>query len=247
MIFCTRQRLMFMTHFRLPPNRDSHVHHHNAVLASLLVLLTVSAGCSSDRETGTAPSKDRPRKQQEPEPEPADAGMQCPAFSDDYFDEFKACASDDECELIEVISGCSTQRDVYGVTKASREEIDRCLPSTDGLPECSNSRILRMEDGRVASNDLHDVHARCIRGKCRSRVEDRQCGEGSTCTGIQLCISYQDGMGVTQFRCLDNLCGDTPLDCSCAESLCVVPGDAMRMCATDQIVASDVYCKTVRR
>src|SRR5262245_1126949 len=102
MIFCTRQRLMFMTHFRLPPNRDSHVHQHNAVLASLLVLLTVSAGCSSDRETGTAPAK-RPKKVQ---PAPEDAGMQCPAFSPNYLDDFKACSSDDECELIEIISGC---------------------------------------------------------------------------------------------------------------------------------------------
>lgn len=233
---------MFMTHFSLAPTRYSHVHVHQAVSASLLLFLTVSAGCSSDRETGSAPSRDRPK--QEP-----DAGMQCPAFNDDYRDEFKACASDDECELADVPFGCNMKHGVYGVAKAVRAEFDRCVPNPDELEDCTTKPpILRAEDGRVASDDLSDVRARCVRGECRARVEDRACGTtGTVCTGIQLCVSYQDAMGVTQFTCMDNLCGDRPLDCSCAESLCVVPGDAMRMCATKEIVTSDLYCKVVLR
>ncbi len=233
---------MFMTQFRLPPNRYSHVHLHNALSASLFLLLTVSAGCSGGRETGTAPSRDRPK------PEPEDAGMQCPKFDEDYRDEFKACTSDDDCELADVPFGCDMQHGVYGVAKAVREEFDRCLPNPDELRACRiKPPILRAEDGRVASEDLHDVRARCVRGECRTRVEGRTCGTETVCTGIQLCVSYQDAMGVTQFSCMDNLCGDNPLDCKCAESLCVVPGDAMRMCATEQVETSDVYCKLVRR
>jgi hypothetical protein len=175
--------------------------------------------------------------------------MQCPSFDQDYRDEFNACTSDDDCELADVAYGCSTKHGLFGVAKAVRAEFDRCLPDPEELRDCtSKPPILRAEDGRVASADLHDVHARCVRGECRTRIEDRSCGtSGTVCTGIQLCISYQDAMGVTQFMCMDNLCGDRPLDCSCAESLCVVPGDAMRMCATDQIETSDVYCKVIRR
>ena len=242
MILCTRQRLKFMTHFRLPPTRYSHVHLQNAVSASLFLLLTVSAGCSSDRETGTAPARNRSK--QEP-----DAGMQCPAFNEDYRDEFKACTSDDDCELADVAFGCSTRHGVYGVAKAVRAEFDRCLPNPDELGSCSpKPPILRAEDGRVAADDLSDVRVRCVRGECRTRIEDRTCGAtGTVCTCVQLCVSYQDAMGVTQFTCMDNLCGDRPLDCSCAGSICAAPGDAMRMCATVQIETSDVYCKVVLR
>jgi hypothetical protein len=238
---------MFMTQFRLPPKRYSHVHVHNAaVSASLLVLLTVTAGCGGGSETARAPAAD-PRKR--PAPEPEDAGMQCTAFNADYRSEFKACASDDDCEVVAVQYGCLEQRGVYAVAKADREEFDRCLPNVERLKSCMfKPDPVRAENGRVVSEDLHDVHARCVAGSCTARVEERACGSAELeCTGAQLCVSYEDKLGVTQFRCVDNQCGDAKLDCECAKPVCDMIGDTMRACAVEQIVASDVYCKPILR
>jgi hypothetical protein len=236
---------MFMTHFRLPPKRYSHVHVHNtAVSVSLLLVLTVIAGCGDGKETARAPAAD-PRRRHEPE----DAGMQCASFSADYRSEFKACASDEDCEVVAVQYGCLQQRGVYAVSKADREEFDRCLPDVEKLNSCMfKPGPVRAENGRVVSEDLHDVHARCVAGSCTARVEERDCGSPELkCTSAQLCVSYQDMLGVTQFRCMDNPCGDERLDCECAESLCDTIGDAIRECAVDQIDTSDVYCKVVPR
>jgi hypothetical protein len=237
---------MFMTQFRLPPKRYSHVHVHNAAVSSLLLLLTVTAGCGGSSETARAPAAD-PRKRTEPPPE--DAGIECPGFTADYRSEFKACASDDDCEVVGVQYGCLEQRGVYAVAKADREEFDRCLPRVEALKACRfKPAPERAEDGRVVSADLHDVRARCIAGSCTARVEERACGSAELeCTGTQLCVSYLDTMGVTQFRCMNNQCGEQTLDCECAGSLCGMIGDTMRECAIDQIDTADVYCKPILR
>jgi hypothetical protein len=175
--------------------------------------------------------------------------MQCAAFNADYRSEFKACAVDDDCEVVSVQFGCLEQHGVYAVAKADREEFDRCLPDVENLTPCRfKPPPVRAENGRVVSADLHDVRARCVEGSCTARVEDRDCGSPERrCTSAQLCVSYQDTLGVTQFQCMNNQCGDEKLDCECAEPLCGMLGDAIRECAIDLVADSDVYCKIMLR
>jgi hypothetical protein len=237
---------MFMTYRCIAPNRDSHVHLPNRAVSAtaLAVLLTVSVGCARDggQEIATRPAKDPIASEVE------DAGMQCPKFDDDYRSDFKGCVVDGDCEVADVEFGCRGKRGIYGVATATRDEFDRCLPNTDLLRTCSTRSITRAEDGRVTAPDLHDVHARCIEASCQARIEERICGSSETvCAANQLCTSYQDAMGLTQFVCLDNPCLNQRLDCKCAAPVCSVPADRMRSCAVDLIEDSDVYCKAILR
>jgi hypothetical protein len=236
---------MFMTHVRLSPSRYSYVQLHNrAVSTSLALLLTVSVGCASDgREMRTAPAKDpKPR-------EVDDAGMQCDRFDDDYRAAFRACEVDDDCEAVDVEFGCRAKHAVYGVAKVDRAEFDLCLPKPESLRACQGGPPpTRAEDGRAAAPELFDVHARCISGSCRARVEEKRCGSPEkVCASGQLCVSYLDATGLTQFECLDNPCLDQPLDCECASSVCIALTDQVRMCAVDLIDTSDVFCKAIGR
>jgi hypothetical protein len=235
---------MFMTHVRLSACRYSRVHLHRAVSTSLALLLTVSVGCASDKpEMRTAPAKD-PKP-----PEVEDAGMQCAVFDGDYRAAFKQCEVDDDCEAVAVEFGCRAKKAVFGIAKADRAEFDVCLPKTGSLRPCpSGTPLMRAEDGRVAGADLYGVHARCISGNCRAQVEEQRCGSSEkVCAKGQLCVSYLDAMGLTQYECLDNPCLDQPLDCECAAPLCSQHTDQLRMCAVGLIEASDVFCKAVGR
>jgi hypothetical protein len=234
-----------MTHLRLAPSHYSPVHLHNtAVWASLAILLTVSSGCSgseTDKRPATKPSA---------RVEEMDAGQQCERFDEDYRDAFKACTVDEDCEVADVEFSCHGAHGVFGVAKADRDEFDRCLPDPAKLRACPQGvvPVARADDGRVPAPDLRDLHARCVAGSCRAQIEDRSCGSSENiCTGTQLCISFQDAMGATQFQCTDNPCGPQKLDCECAESVCSGPADKLRMCAVDLIDNADVYCKIVRR
>jgi hypothetical protein len=236
---------MFMTHLRLPQTHYSHVHLHNtAVSASLALLLSLSTACSGNETTTTDPAnKPRPRVEE-------DAGMRCEAFDDDYRDAFKGCAVDDDCETRDVEFTCRGAHGAFGVAKSDREEFDRCLPDATKLRGCANGLVpaTRAEDGRVAASDLKDVHARCIEGSCQTRIEDRSCGSSErVCAGTQLCISFQDAMGVTQFQCTDNKCVGAKLDCECVGKVCDLAADKPRVCAVDLIQESDVFCKVELR
>jgi hypothetical protein len=241
-----RVRPMFMPHVRFVPNRDSHVHlRKRAVSTSLALLLTGIVGCANGdgREMRTAPAID---------PKPAeveDAGMQCDKFDDDYRAEFNACEVDDDCEAVAVEFGCRAQLGVYGVATADRAEFDRCLPKAESLRACKSAPPpMRAEDGRVAAPDLFGVHPRCTSGRCRARIEEQHCGPtDKVCANRQLCISFLDAMGVTQYECLDNPCGDKPLECTCAEPVCSAPADQLRACAVELVETSDVFCKTISR
>jgi hypothetical protein len=44
------------------------------------------------------------------------------------------------------------------------------------------------------------------------------CGENLTCEAGQLCVEMQ--AWTTEFRCVENPCGDEPTSCECAASAC---------------------------
>lgn len=186
----------------------------------------------------------------DPDPlEVEDAGMQCDRFNENYRAEFKACEVDADCEAVDVEFGCRAQHGVYGVAKVDRAEFDRCLPKPELLRPCQTGRSpTRAEDGRAVAEDLFGVHARCISGSCRTGIEEKRCGSTEkVCAKGQLCVAFLNAMGLTQYACADNPCVDQPLDCKCAEPVCSVPGEQLRMCAVELIEDSDVFCKAVSR
>lgn len=231
---------MFMTQLCLVPTYRAHVPLRNAAVStSLALLLTVSFSCARE-ETGRAPAT-RPRR-----PVVEDAGRQCPPFDAAYRDQFKACSVDADCEVAEVALGCRGKRGVYGVATAERDAFDSCAPEEDLLPACSGVHPpnTRAEDGRNAAPDRHDVEVRCNAGSCQSHIGERQCGSADlVCTQAQVCVSFLNLMGLTQFTCQTNLCGNQPLDCECVGSVCVAAGEGFHTCAVEQVVDSDVFCK----
>jgi hypothetical protein len=211
-----------------------------AVSTSLLLLLAISTGCAGE-ETDTKPSSNtRPRKV-------VDAGPQCAPFNAAYRDDFKACEVDADCEVAVVESGCKGKLGVYGVATAQREEFNECVPDVDSLPACVGGQDpVRAEDKRVAAEpDLANVDARCVEGSCQTRITEQPCGS-LTCTRFQLCVSFLTA-GLPQFTCVANPCGNKPLDCECAEDVCVAAGEGVHVCQAGQVENTDVFCKLEKR
>lgn len=234
-------RSKFMTQASSVPTIHSRAHvHASASLLSLLLL--IASGCKTD-ETRHAPAKDA-----DP-PEVEDAGMQCPAFNADYRNDFKACNADADCEIASLEYGCRERHGVFGVASSEREAFDECAPKSDDLPACQG-RVLpaRAEDNRVLAPDRQNVEARCYMHQCQSRLTERPCGgPDKICSRSQLCMSFQDAMGLPAYLCVDNPCGNGPLNCDCADPVCVSAGDGIYTCAVDQVEDSDVYCKRQQR
>jgi len=240
---------MFMTHLCSAPSLQSLVSHQSlvrvrnaAVSTSLFLLLAIGIGCKGD-ETDTKRATDpKPRKV-------VDAGPQCVPFDAAYRDDFKVCEVDADCEVAEVEFGCQGKRGVYGVATADREEFNECVPDAESLSACMGRQApARAEDKRVAAPDLANVEARCVEGSCQTRITERPCGSPElVCTRVQLCVSFLNAMGVPQFTCVDNPCGNKPLDCECADPVCVAAGEGVHACAAGQVEDSDVFCKLERR
>lgn len=233
-------RSKFMTQARSVSTNRSRAHVHISFVSASLLLL-ISSGCKSD-ETKRAPAKDA-----DP-PEMEDAGPQCPVFNANYRDDFKACDTDADCEIASLEFSCQGHRGVYGVAKADREAFDECAPQDDDLPACQQRMsVTRAEDNRVLAPDLENVEARCYAHRCQSRVTERPCGPDKTCSRTQLCMSFQNAMGIPDYVCVDNPCGNAPLDCKCADPVCVAAGASIHTCATDQVEQSDVFCRAEER
>jgi hypothetical protein len=206
------------------------------------LLLAIGTGCAGD-ETDTKQASDpRPRKV-------VDAGPQCAPFNAAYRDDFKACEVDADCEVAEVESGCKGKLGVFGVATAQREEFNECVPDVDSLPACIGGQDpVRAEDKRVAAEpDLANVEARCVEGSCQTQITERPCGSPElVCTRFQLCVSFLNA-GLPKFTCVDNPCGNKPLDCECAEDVCVAAGEGVHTCQAGAIEKSDVYCSLEKR
>jgi hypothetical protein len=218
---------MFMTNSCFAPLRSVTSHFRSgAAPGAVVALLTFVAACGDASQTSKS-SATNPRKKPEP-PVEVDAGESCPLFDVDYRDQHKACQVDADCEAVLVQVSCSGTDKVFGVATELREEFDRA------------------EDGRSSTKpDGSDAAARCIAGKCQSRIEERTCGD-AVCRGGALCVAFQDSAGTLEYECAPNPC-TSMLDCECATPVCELHSDQLRMCAIDRVADADVFCKTVRR
>ena len=212
-----------------------------AVVALLTFLTACGDGGPMPKYTSNAPSTD-------PDASAAvDAGDVCPAFDAKFRDAHKTCESDGDCQAVLVAVSCNGSKKVFGVAVDQREDFDRCLPMPSASRACpSQVSPTRAEDGRVpVKADASDVVAHCIARTCQARIDDRPCGD-TTCHAGELCVARQMS-GAIETECLPNPCGEKALDCTCAESVCQVHSDKLRMCAVEQVEDSDVFCKTVLR
>ena len=201
-------------------------------------------GCPEDAPETKRATARKPKPIEDASVDPSAA---CGKFDDDYRELFKACGTDADCELVDLQVNCRGTHAVYAVSSADREAFDRCAPTPDSFVGCTASpQPTRAEDGRIAAEDLRNVHARCIAGACQARVEERICGSTDlVCGAEQLCVSFQNNEGFIQFMCAENPCAGQRLDCECAQPVCFVE-EQQRACGIDMIVDSDVYCKTER-
>ena len=216
----------------LPPGSTS---------ATVVALLTILTACGTGPETGRSPSRN-PDSSIE-----VDAGDICPSFDSEYRDAHKGCDVDADCEPALVRVSCTGTNKLFGVASDLREDFDRCAPAADNYKRCKGGPSpTRAEDGRPTTKpDGSDAVVRCVAGKCQSRIEDRPCG-GKVCHAGELCVASQNSEGVVESVCTSNPCTSV-LDCKCAEPVCKLRTDRVRICAIDQISESDVFCKAEQR
>lgn len=214
---------------------------------SLLLLIGLFAGAAScGSEDAKWVSIRKP-----PKMAPEDAGSHCPPFDTTYVEGHKACASDDDCEVIPVRWKCCTET-LVGIASELRADFDACDPSRPGEPppECTcDSELVRAEDQRLSTLADHaDTEVVCLAGRCQTRVTARSCAELGSCAKGELCVGYQSakpGVAV-EHQCVFNPCSDL-LSCECAQDVCTNLSEQERSCAIDDVVDSDVFCKIVRR
>lgn len=169
----------------------------------------------------------------------------------EYLERHKRCAVDNDCALFSYRPSCCPMRQLVGLASDAVAQAQECADTmTETCGECDPNPD-RAEDGR-AVNEFSITEARCVEGRCESRVAQRTCGSSHTCTADEICVSYGKVAGgipegasgdnsYLTFRCEPNPCRDS-LKCECAQTLCDAVNDVLRKCEIKRHSDSDVVC-----